>query len=226
MLCSEASVVNTGDGKVTAATLYCKRWTCQTCAPKRQKGLKALARAGEPTLFLTLTSRLSDDSDPDESARALVRAWQLIVKRAKRKFQIKRLPFITIIERTKKGMPHLHILLRLKWLPQKWISEQMDDITGAPIVYIEQIQNSAKIAAYVSKYIAKEPHQFAGCKRYWRSQDWVVDVEKWLEWKKKTGVAWSIRYRSIIQVERELLEQGWAIEWHRHDYFVAEMGFQ
>jgi hypothetical protein len=66
-------------------------------------------------------------------------------------------------------------LLRVKWIDQAYISEFMAREIGAPIVDIRRVPNIKAVAAYVAKYTAKQPEGFAGTKRYWRSQDWLIE---------------------------------------------------
>ena len=80
-----------------------------------------------------------------------------------------------MFEKTKTGWPHLHILCRMPYVPQAWLSRRMGELIDSPVVDIRALHNVRKAAAYVAKYIAKHPHRFEGCKRYWRSQDWVLD---------------------------------------------------
>ncbi|MGA7966800.1 MAG: hypothetical protein WCB49_13120 [Gammaproteobacteria bacterium] len=187
----------------------------------RQRQLKRLARAGEPDSFITLTSNPATGKTPDERARALVRAWRLVVKRAKRKFGLKRIPYLVVIEATKAGEPHLHILARLRWLPQAWLSEQMDDLIGAPICWIERISGTRKIAGYVAKYVGKAPNKFGGCKRYWRSLDWIVDRPAWDEANKRGGSDWKIATFRLLTFARRLEQCGYAVEWKREDYVTG-----
>lgn len=87
---------------------------------------------------------------------------------------IRRLHYMAFIERTKRGEPHLHILLRCPFVPQDWISEQMQDMLGSPIVWIEVIKGTAAAVRYVTKYVGKAPAQFGTAKRYWVSAEWVI----------------------------------------------------
>lgn len=172
MLCTDMMGVKDYNTHFYAFPLTCKRWSCEFCQPIRQNGLKRLARDGRPTTFLTLTCNPQEASSPAERARNLVDAWRKLRLRIKKRWNLSSLPFIAVFEATKAGEPHLHILLRTRYLPQKWVSDQMRQLTNAPIVDIRKVHSRQMAAAYVAKYIGKEPHQFDGTKRYWRSQDW------------------------------------------------------
>jgi hypothetical protein len=86
-----------------------------------------------------------------------------------------RLHYMACAEETKAGEPHLHILLRAPFIPQQWISEQMEDLIQSPIVWIERIKSTKSAIAYVSKYVAKAPAQFGKSKRYWMSRHWEIN---------------------------------------------------
>ena len=174
ILCSEFTLVNHSDERIVAQPLYCRAWSCEICQPRRQAQLVASAKRGLPDTFITLTSNPARYENAIERARALANAWRIIVKRIKRKYGYASLPYLCVFEATKKGEPHLHILARSKWIDQKWLSAQMAELTGAPIVDIRRITVGKAIAAYISKYVGKEPHRFARCKRYWSTRDYVI----------------------------------------------------
>ena len=96
------------------------------------------------------------------------------MKRAKKKYGYKSIPYLCVFEATKRGEPHLHILARCKWMDQRWLSAQMADLIGSPIVYIRRVRSTDHAAHYVTKYIGKEPGHFDSCKRYWRTQDYEL----------------------------------------------------
>lgn len=174
MLCEEWVLVKAAGTTLTAEPLKCRCWTCELCQPLRCSKLKRSGYLGRPDLFLTLTVNPSRYSSQDARARELSRAWRLLRLRAMRRYHYKAMPFLAVFERTKKGEPHLHILLRCKWLDQKWLSAQMQELIGAPIVDVRRVQGAGKIINYIAKYIGKDPHSFLGVKRYWSSRDWEL----------------------------------------------------
>lgn len=84
------------------------------------------------------------------------------------------MPFLAVFEATKKGWPHLHILSRAKWLDQKWLSNRMRQLIGAPVCDVRTVKNARHLSWYLAKYIGKNPHHFEGTKRYWRSLDYFT----------------------------------------------------
>ena len=172
MYCSEATLVNLESRSGTAVTLRCRSWSCPLCCDMRRRQLQALALAGEPTKFLTLTSRRNTGLTPPQAARQLAHAAQILYRQIIRKFGKDKVSWLSVFEKTKNGWPHLHILCRMPYVPQAWLSRRMRELIDAPVVDIRALHNVRTAAAYVSKYIAKDPTRFEGCKRYWRSLDW------------------------------------------------------
>lgn len=174
MLCSEWALVKRLRRAISVSPLKCKTWTCPLCGPMRARQLAREAHLGQPTTFLTLTVNPAIGIDADDRAVSLSHAWRTLRKRIIRRYGIKALPFLAVFEKTKRGEPHLHILARMPYVPQAWLSDQMKELTGAPVVDIRSINDPRKAANYVTKYIAKDPHKFVGTKRYWQSRDYQL----------------------------------------------------
>lgn len=178
MICSEALLINQATYEGHASLLRCKRWSCELCNPYNHRRIKRAAREGQPTTFLTLTVNPARYETQDEAARDLKNAWLNLRRRMQKSFAMDRPPFIAIFERTKQGWPHLHILMRCRFISQRWFSAAMNELIGAPIVDVRFIQDTGRVAAYVAKYISKAPEAFAHCKRWWRSKDYQVEKEE------------------------------------------------
>lgn len=204
MLCRDWCLVKASGAVTTVLPLYCNSWTCEVCAPRRKRRLVMQAKSGRPNTFLTLTVNPAVGTSPDDRAAGLARAWRIIRKRAMRRYGYRRLPFIAIFEATKRGEPHLHILCRVKWLDQRWLSNQMRELMAAPMVDIRRIHGQRQIANYVAKYVGKDPHRYGMTKRYWTSQDWT-------------------RWRQDRDEANEPEELGWQIVKMRMNKFVEMM---
>lgn len=173
MLCSEWCLVKQENRSTTIIPLRCRCWTCEECAPLRQAQLVQEGLSGQPNIFITLTSRYIAGGSPDAAARRLAWAWRIIRAEFLRAHGKNSLPFLCVFEKTKQGWPHLHIIGRCQWIDQAWLSKRMGRLTGSPITYVERPPGQYKVAFYISKYLAKNPHRFIGTKRYWRSQDYL-----------------------------------------------------
>jgi len=212
MLCSEGVAVNQGLDKIQAVTLKCRSWGCELCQPDRKRQLIAQAKDGAPTTFITLTASPQSGATPAERARALAKAWPKVVKAALRKYGYKSIPYICVFEATKKGEPHLHILCRVKWISQQWLSSKMKELTGSPIVWIIQVKSIRQACNYIAKYIGKEPHRFATCKRYWSTRSWRKT--KWEPEDSDEGWydGWEIRDASLEFHKTMWEAYGWVTE--------------
>lgn len=216
ILCSEGSLVNRGVYAFRAITLKCRSWGCDLCQPDRKRQLVELALSGKATTFITLTSNPATGGTPDTRARHLARAWPVIVKRAKKKYGYDSIPYLCVFEATKRGEPHLHILCRVKWIDQRWLSNQMKNLISAPIVDIRKVKSQQHMAWYIAKYIGKEPERFARCKRYWRTQNWELAVEDGEPEMTLWSDAWYVVKRSVKELRRLWVSQGYDVVLEGH----------
>ena len=176
MFCKDWTLVKRKDPGLAVIPLRCKTWHCDECRPRRTKRLVYEAKSGQPNLFITLTSRRRPGGSPAAAARALARAWRQVRSEYIKAHGKGSLAFLTVFEETRHGWPHLHIVARGKWVDQGWLSKRMGALIASPIVWVKAINGLGQVAAYISKYIAKNPQRFAGTKRYWRSLDFLLPV--------------------------------------------------
>lgn len=211
LYCGDTTLVNNDLFEGVARPLLCKCWTCPECAPNRKAQLKRLARAGHPTTFITLTAGPAAGDTPEQAARTLVKAWRRIRRELVEHKGMTNPPFIAVFERTKKGRPHLHILARVPFVKQSWLSNRMRSLAQSPIVDIRRVHNDRQAASYVSKYLAKDPTRFSGCKRYWRSMDWDMGLVLDGEPPHEKTFGWHHDPRSIEQLTRDLEQMGFHV---------------
>lgn len=171
--CESSCILVQYEPGVKINPLKCRRWTCETCHPARCARLRSEAYRGLPNTFITLTVNPGNYKDHHERARRLKLAWTRVRRKAVKYWDNKKIPFLAVFEETETGEPHLHILARSKWIPQEWLSSEMQAEIGAPVVDIRRIHSRKKAARYVSKYVGKSPEKFHGTKRYWRSLDYL-----------------------------------------------------
>lgn len=163
------TIVKRKAGKLTVIRLRCKSWGCPDCSKYRRRKLVAEATEGKPTRFITLTVNPNWFDSPEDRAARLVKAWRLIRRRYLKLRPSHVLEFLAVFELTKKGEPHLHIVARGSFIPQRWLSAQMAKEMGAPVVDVRSVKGSREVAKYVSKYISKRNIKIGNLKRYWRS---------------------------------------------------------
>lgn len=166
---------------------------------------------GDPRLILTLTMRQGRYPTPEAQAVALSHAWRRLRRAAMRHYKLEKLPFMAVFERHKSGWPHLHILIRAKWLDQQWLSDWMASEEDSPVVDISRVRSRTEAANYVTKavgYASKNPERFQGVKRYWRSKDYILRP------REHSGRAWDEIYivnRSWYGVVDDAIRTGYAV---------------
>lgn len=212
MLCRELTLANVQHDRVVLCPLKCRSWTCDYCYPGRLRDLRAIAAAGEPSKFITLTIRIGEFDSVECEARRLVEAWRLIRQRAKRERLADKIEFLAVIELTKRGHAHLHILARCPYIEQQWLSDRMREYAGSPIVDISQVKSRRDASRYVAKYMSKGPARIGTCKRYWRSQGYchaqAVDPTT-----RKVQGAWSILNLTPIEALQAFQICDWDHRW-------------
>jgi hypothetical protein len=224
LYCRDTSLVKHLTNSMVIKPLKCRCWHCERCAEDRQKDLRGLARRGEPNMFLTLTVNPALFSSPQERAERLRHAWLLLRIRIKKRFNYKTLPFLAVFEKTKNGEPHLHILMRSKYIPRQWISDQMLDLMGAPIVDVRRIFEQGRVAAYVAKYIGKDPTKWDKCKRYWRSQDYELEARKYVKAEGLDDEWWEVRNSRPELIVKLCELEGMSVTKRDRDWLVFKQG--
>jgi len=220
-LCREWSLVKHLDGQRFVKPLHCRSWSCDVCAPLRKRRLMALAASGEPVRFLTLTVNPHRDGTPETRLLELANAWRLTVKRLRRLHPNEPIEYLAIVEATKQGEPHLHILLRAPYVPQRYISDVMDELIAAPIVDIRRIRNPREVIRYVAKYVTKAPVRFGTTKRYWCSQSYELEKPAKLEADPTIGPGWTLDKRPLIDIVTDWLYDNYQARHYHGDTLVG-----
>lgn len=131
----------------------CKTWSCPYCSRRNLAILRGRATAGLPTKLLTLTTRpLKHETPKACHDRCRPRITRLLGWLRKKYGAIEAM---TILERTKRGFPHWHLLVRANYLPQGEISSRWERLTGARVVDIRRIKSDREAVIYVTKYVTK-----------------------------------------------------------------------
>ena len=133
--------------------IRCKRWTCPPCAAKNTAAIIHRIRFAMPQKFITLTAWPRPGETPEliyARVRPMIPRLVQLIRRRFGKFEC-----CLITELTQKGNPHWHLVARCGFIPQRWLSDTWQSLTGACIVDIRQVKGGAQVAGYVAKYITK-----------------------------------------------------------------------
>lgn len=225
MQCSQTTLTRRDTHRITARPLLCKCWKCVRCAPMLKRKVIRRAIVGKPTTMLTITINPKAHPDPDEAARQLKTALVVLMRRLRRRYKGDDLQYMAVFEKTQAGHPHLHVLLRAPYIPQRYISHFMSERLDSPIIDIRATRNSRAVARYIGKYLGKDPTKFSGCQRYWCSRAWRTDHDEQREQKEERKF-WHHLERRIDLVADNLTANGWIIQWDTHpdfrDSFIAD----
>jgi hypothetical protein len=145
----------------TSRTVYrrvnCGSWSCSYCGPRRAKlaryRIRTVAEELDLHIFLTLTFDPSKLKNGENAVRHIRIVFNKFREYLRRKYGVPPY-YICVLEFTKRGNPHLHILLD-RFIPQAWISKTWNRLGGAKIVDIRQV-TVRNVARYLSKYLTKE----------------------------------------------------------------------
>lgn len=214
MLCSEGSLVNHGLQRIRAVTLWCNCWSCENCVGRRKKRLVRQVTNGVPNKFLTLTTSFVEGSDPVQEAHRQGVTLGKLIRRIKKRLGDQCFAYFVVREATKRGWPHMHLALRSPYIPQKWLSEQWEILTGSPGVDIRAVYQVGNVASYLAKYIGKSPHRFGTTKRYWYSRNWFDVMPE----REPPDINWNSRWwivpRAVVELAQEYYLRRWDVDMH------------
>jgi hypothetical protein len=122
--------------------------------------MSGLERGGE-FRFLTLTSGVN-------SPASIQKSWRKLQMRMKRRGLYA--GYLRVQELTKAGRPHLHVIIRGKYIAQAWLSANWEEIHNAKIVDIRKVKSlnsKGDIAGYLAKYVGKESAGHVSWSWFW-----------------------------------------------------------
>jgi len=134
----------------------CKQWTCRFCGEQKAKKLAATASTAKPNKLITLTVRPSLHETPRHAFDTTAPCVSRLITRIRRVHGT--CEYVRILETTKIGWPHYHLVARSVFIPQSWLSDEWNKLTGAPIVDLRAIQQTREVYWYVMKYLGKQRH--------------------------------------------------------------------
>jgi hypothetical protein len=92
---------------------------------------------------------------PREQLAVANHAWSILWRRYRRKFGNRAVGYAKIVELTKAGTPHLHIVAEMPFISARALSADWQRLTGAFIVDIRRVKSQRGIAVYLSSYLTK-----------------------------------------------------------------------
>ncbi len=106
--------------------------------------------------MLTLTCDTKRYECPDDAARAMKDALVKLRRMIEGQWGIKKLPFFAVFEKHESGWPHLHLLIRAKYMHWKVLRGMWWKLMRAYIVDIRTISAKKGAFRYDTKYVGKD----------------------------------------------------------------------
>lgn len=141
---------------IIVIALTCKRWGCRYCGVKKSRSLAIRTAAARPNKLITLTVNPKCYITPREAFEETRRKLSELARVVRK--QTGEFEYLRVLEITKKGWPHYHLVARSPYIKQKWIADVWNELTGAPIVDIRAIKKAEHVVPYVMKYLCKQTY--------------------------------------------------------------------
>jgi len=151
----------------------CGRWNCKACGPFKARKLRRRLERTAPTRLITLTLRADPRATPEAMLRKANRAWSILWRRYRRQFGDRALGYAKIVELTKAGTPHLHIIANVPYVHHAALSAAWRELTGSYIVDIRKVRQRKGIAGYLSSYLTKALDVPPGMRKWSSSKGFV-----------------------------------------------------
>ncbi|HIN78515.1 MAG TPA: hypothetical protein EYM97_06760 [Gemmatimonadetes bacterium] len=182
---------NVGAAAYFATT--CKTWGCASCRERLVQLFRMRVQYGCSALksswLITLTLRLGSTGVRDASF--VNKAWRKfwVLYRQLDPEEAKRVAWFKVIESTKKGQPHLHLVAggltgTKSTIQRRWRKLWLEASGDSYIVDVRKVWSSYGAGSYLSKYLSKGVDKFnelrkLGFERRWsRSRNWpTTDME-------------------------------------------------
>lgn len=208
MSCGVGTLYDDTGSVVDLRVPFCDKWDCEECRPRRCARVRYEALAGKPTQFLTLSWRVREGDTPASARKRMGKAWPHLHRWMCKEIGEK-IEYFVVVEATKKGWPHFHILLRCKRIERRKIKNWWRKLTGSYIVKWETVWNVKGAAFYLTNYLKKGLEQFGKSKRYFRSENWISEDQKRKSETHSVGRSLKHTLRERSECERILRKAGY-----------------
>lgn len=196
--CGEWSLVRRHEGRVQAIPMRCHKWDCSSCAPANRRRILRCLEATHVDTLMTLTCSRRRYDTPLAAFYKLSASIPDLMKRLRRAFPASRIEYFCVWESTAAGWPHVHVLFRGPFIPQRCLSTYWNELTASPIVDIRRVNTKGEVARYLSKYLMKQPHVPFGHRRFRTSRAFWQANTPGRRNPSPSGEPWRVRRDSIF----------------------------
>lgn len=171
--CPKGTIILTQQLCVLPLPARCNRWACPDCGPRNARRLRRRLERTRPQRLITLTLKPNPDLTPRELLAVANRSWSILWRRYRRKFGPRAVGYAKIVELTKAGTPHLHIIADVPFIAQRQLAAEWRALTGSYIVDIRKVRGRNGIAGYLTSYLTKALEVPAGMRKWSAARHWV-----------------------------------------------------
>lgn len=171
--CPSGTIVLSHHQVVRPLPARCNRWSCSTCGPRKARRLRKRLERTRPSRLVTLTLRPDPSLTPKEHLALANRAWSILWRRLRRKHGPKAVGYAKIVELTRAGTPHLHIIVSCPFIEQRWLSAAWRELTGSYIVDVRKVSRRRGIAGYLTAYLTKALEVPPGMRKWSAARSYV-----------------------------------------------------
>lgn len=133
--------------------ITCKRWGCPACARVKIWDLAWWVKLAVPNKLLTLTVDPAHDDNPELAWMRTAPLVPELIRALRKRFGT--IEYLRVCEKTTKGWPHYHLMVRATYLPQPVIKHLWENLSGAKIVDIREVKQFFNSFQYLVKYLTK-----------------------------------------------------------------------
>ena len=151
----------------------CGSWRCSGCGPRKARRLRKRLLLTTPTRLITLTLRPDPAMTASQQLAVANRSWSILWRRYRRKFGPRAVGYAKIVELTKAGTPHLHILAEMPFIHARALSADWQRLTGAFIVDVRRVKSQRGVAIYLSSYLTKALNVPEGMRKWSAARGFV-----------------------------------------------------
>jgi len=219
--CPRGSFLGVAPFHAIAGPAWCKAWACPRCGPRKARKLAKRIAACPGTKLLTLTLPTDTTTTAIQKLDQLNANFRTLMKRLRRAYPHSTLRYVKVVELTKKGTPHLHVVLESEYIPQALVSTLWHEISGARVVDIRAIRRKNGSGKYLAKYLTKWPDFLHNRRRWSASPGFLPDTQPPRSVLSTLIEKWYYQSQKLEDIEAHLKDLGfdhaegeiWTREW-------------
>lgn len=207
--CPKGTILLSHDLAIKPLPAWCNRWRCQRCGRVKAWKLRKRLELTRPARFITLTLRPDPALTAAEQLAIANRAWSILWRRYRRRFGDRAAGYAKIVELTKAGTPHLHILASVPFIHQSQLAADWRQLTGSFVVDIRAVNHKRGIAGYLTSYLTKALAVPPGMRKWSASRDYVPEAPRQPLEEDELAPCVAYRHSTLLKTIAAYLAGGW-----------------